>query len=341
MDAERTVTTRSDEAMKDRPFDLRPSDLLTMYRFMVLARTLDERCWLLNRQGRAPFVISCQGHEACQVGSAMALRRGTDWVHPYYRDLGVVLVMGLRPVDVLLGLLGRAGDPCSGSRQMPFHYSQPELRLLPCSSPVATQIPQAAGVALASRARGEDAVTVVYFGEGAASKGDFHEGVNFAAIHRLPVVFFCENNGWAISVPRHKQMAVPNVADRAAAYGIPGVVVDGLDPVATYEVTRQAVERARRGEGPTLVEAKVERLVPHSSDDDDRTYRPPEDVARARERDPIPRFRDILRRAGVLDEQSDRALREEATRDVDEALAAAERAEYPGVVEAETHVYAG
>jgi 2-oxoisovalerate dehydrogenase E1 component alpha subunit len=311
-----------------------------MYRTMLLARTLDERMWALNRQGKAPFVISCRGQEAAQVGSAWALRPRYDWVLPYYRDVGVVLVLGMTPTDILLGVFARATDPNSGARQMPNHWSSVPLRILSRSSPVATQVPHAAGVALASKIRGEDAVTACYFGEGATSKGDFHEGLNFAAIHRLPVVFVCENNGYAISVPQHKQMAVPSVAARAAAYGIPGVSVDGNDPLAVYAAMREAVNRARRGEGPTLIEAKTYRLVPHSSDDDDRTYRSREEVEAWRQRDPIPRFRRYLEEHALLDAAADQALRASIAAEVDRATDEAEQAPPPAPHTALEHVFA-
>ncbi|MBI4505289.1 MAG: thiamine pyrophosphate-dependent dehydrogenase E1 component subunit alpha [Chloroflexi bacterium] len=311
-----------------------------MYRTMLLARALDERMWALNRQGKAAFVISGQGQEAAQVGSAWALRPGHDWVLPYYRDLGVVLVLGMTPTEILLGVLARATDPNSGARQMPNHWSSVPLRIVSQSSPVATQVPHAAGVALASRLRGEDAVTACSFGEGATSKGDFHEGLNFAAIHRLPVVFVCENNGYAISVPQHKQMAVPSVAARAAAYGIPGVAVDGNDPLAVYAAMREAVARARRGEGPTLIEAKTYRLVPHSSDDDDRIDRSRAEVEAWRQRDPLPRFRRYLEEQALLDAAADQALRVGVAAEVDAATEEAERAPLPAPEDALAHVFA-
>src|SRR5205807_7744684 len=176
-----------------------------MYRHMVRARVLDERLWVLNRQGRAPFVISCQGHEAAQVGIAMALRPGYDWVAPYYRDLALTLVLGMTPLDHLLAVLARADDPNSGGRQMPAHYGCRRYNIITTGSSVGTQLLHATGIALASRMRGEDAVTFTSCGEGATSEGDFHEALNFAATCRLAVIFVVENNGFAISVPWEKQ----------------------------------------------------------------------------------------------------------------------------------------
>jgi 2-oxoisovalerate dehydrogenase E1 component alpha subunit len=314
--------------------------LLDAHYWMTLARALDDRMWALNRQGKAPFVISCCGHEAAQVGSALALTPGADWVLPYYRDLGVMLVLGLTPREAMLQFMARAADPCSGGRQMPGHWSYPRLRVVTGSSPVATQILHATGVALASKLKREPDVTAVYFGEGSTAGGDFHEGLNFAGIHRLPVVFVCENNGYAISQRQSKEMAVDNVADRAAGYGMPGEVVDGNDLIAVYGAMRRAVERARRGDGPTLLEAKTYRLVPHSSDDDDRIYRSREEVAAWRRRDPLTLFRSQLTDLGVLDEPAVQATLRRVAQEVDDATAYAEQAPPAPPQSALTHVYA-
>ncbi|MBX6350604.1 MAG: thiamine pyrophosphate-dependent dehydrogenase E1 component subunit alpha [Clostridia bacterium] len=311
-----------------------------MYRAMLLARRLDERQWVLNRMGRAPFVISCQGHEAAQVGCAWALTPGKDFVLPYYRDLGVVLTVGMTPREVMLDFLARAEGPSSGGRQMPGHYSHPRLRIVSQSSTVAVQALHAAGIAYAARMRGEDSVCYVSFGEGAAQQGDVHEAFNWAGIYRLPVIFVCENNKYAISVSHTKQMAVENVADRAAGYGFPGVVVDGSDPVAVYRAMKEAVERARKGEGATLIEAKVERLVPHSSDDDDRTYRSREEVEEAKKRDPLLTFAERLKKEGLLDDARREELEAEVKRAVDDATEYAEKAADPRPQDLYTRLYA-
>jgi 2-oxoisovalerate dehydrogenase E1 component alpha subunit len=312
----------------------------TMFRFMLLARMLDERMWLLNRSGKAPFVISCQGHEAAQVGAAMALTPGKDFVLPYYRGLATVLVMGMTPREIMLAALARAEDPNSGGRQMPAHYSHRGLRIVTQSSPVGTQIAHAAGVGLAEKIRRGDAVAWASFGEGTTSQGDFHEGINLAAVHRLPVIFQCENNDYAISVPMHMQMAVSSVADRAGAYGIAGMKVDGTDVLATYTATRAAVERARAGEGPTLIEAKCIRLTPHSSDDNDRTYRPADELKAMRSSDPIVKFREYLRAEGVMDDAQEQELREQLRRAIDDATSYAEQAPPPDPNTLLDHVYA-
>lgn len=274
---------------------LTDNQVLKMYELMLLARRLDERMDILQRQGKAHFHISCRGQEATQVGCAFALEPGKDWVHAYYRDLGVMVTLGITPRTILLAWFNKRNDPASGGRQMPAHWGYKHFNVVTQSSPVSTQIPQAAGIAYASKLRGDDAVTYCSFGEGGSSKGDFHEGLNFAGIHKLPVIFVCENNRYAISVEQHKQMAIENVADRAAGYGIEGVVVDGQDVLAVYEAMQQAVERARAGKGATLIEAKTYRIVPHSSDDDDRLYRSREEVEYYRtEGDPLNRLSTYL-----------------------------------------------
>ena len=312
---------------------------LRMYEVMRLARAVDERMWLINRQGRAPFVISCQGQEGAQVGTAAALRPGYDWVAPYYRDAGVVLWFGMTARDQMLSFFARREDPNSGGRQMPGHFGSRRLHIVTGGSPVATQLLHAAGVALASKQRKEDAVTAVYFGEGSTSQGDTHEAMNFAAIHKLAVVFVCENNGYAISVPQSGQMAIANVADRAAGYGFPGAVVDGNDVLACYEAARQAVERARRGEGPTLIEVKTYRFTAHSSDDDDKRYRKAEEVAIWRQKDPILRYAGYLREAGTLTDQREADITDRVTVQVDEATEYAEQAPDPTPDDLTTFVY--
>jgi 2-oxoisovalerate dehydrogenase E1 component alpha subunit len=324
----------------DSATDVDERTLLEMYRYMLLARALDERMWLLNRSGKAPFVISCQGHEAAQVGAAFALERGKDFTLPYYRGLATVLVMGMTPREVMLAVFARAADPSSGGRQMPAHYGHRKLKIITQSSPVGTQIAHAAGVGLAEKIRGGDAVAWVSFGEGTSSQGDFHEAINLASVHNLPVIFQCENNDYAISVPMSKQMAVHSVADRGAAYGIPGVKFDGTDVLAAYAATREAVARARAGAGPTLIEARCIRLTPHSSDDNDRTYRPADEIKGLRAHDPIARFRDFLHEHGALDDAQEHALREQLRAEVDDATTYAENAPLPDPSTLLRHVYA-
>jgi 2-oxoisovalerate dehydrogenase E1 component alpha subunit len=281
--------------------DLSEDDLRRVYRLMALTRAVDEKAWSLNRQGRLPFVASCRGHEAAQVGSAVALRAGHDIVFTYYRDIGVALTLGMQARDLFFSSFGKPTPVNGSSRHLPWHLIHKDLKLMPVTSVVGTQIPQAAGAALAQKLRGEDAVTIVYFGDGATSEGDFHEGMNWAGVHKLPVIFFCQNNGYAISVPVARQMPVVNVADRAPAYGFEGLTVDGTDPEAVFRATKAAAEKARAGGGPTLIEAKLRRLRPHSSDDDDRRYLSEEEREALQRHDPMDAFRQTLLRRGVLD----------------------------------------
>jgi 2-oxoisovalerate dehydrogenase E1 component alpha subunit len=302
---------------------LSETDLLDIHRTMLTARLIDEAAFRLNRQGKAPFVVPVSGHEGCQVGTAWALERGRDVWLPYYRDLGVVLVGGMTPYEVFLGLFAKADDPTSGGRQMPAHWRSRRLGIMSHSSPIGTQVPHAAGIAFAVKYRAEDAVVACWFGEGATSEGDWHEGLNFAGIHRLPVIFICENNHYAISVSQSKQMAVEDVASRAHGYGFPGVVVDGNDPIACYATMKTAVERARSGEGPTLIEAKTYRFQPHTSDDDDRSYRSREEVDEAKHHDPIVRFSAELKRLGIADDAGLETLAAEVKADIDKQIDAA------------------
>ena len=282
---------------------LSDADLLEMLPRMTLVRTLDERIWMLNRQGKAAIVASSQGHEAGQIGSVWALQKGKDQFYIYYRDLAVMLMLGMTPTEIMAGFLAKEGEPLSGARQFPTHGAYPDIGLVNISNVVGTHIPQAVGAALANRMRGDDGIVITYFGDGASSVGDCHEAMNFAAIHDLPVIFFCENNKYAISVPISKQMAVESIASRAEGYGMPGIEVDGCDIMAVYEATSEAARRARSGQGPTLIEAHVERYLPHTSDDDDTRYRPREELEEARKRDPLKILSDQLRAIGVLTDQ--------------------------------------
>jgi len=330
-------------AATQAPQRIQPLDdksLLDMYRQMVLSRTLDERVWMLNRQGKAAIVASAQGHEAAQIGSTWALQRGKDLFYIYYRDLAVLLTLGMTPLEIMSGFLAKEGEPLSGARQFPTHGAHPEYGIVNLSNVVATQIPQAVGAALAMKMQGKDAVVIANFGDGASSTGDCHEGMNFAAVHKLPIIFFCENNGYAISVPLSQQMAVESVASRAVGYGMPGVVVDGCDIVAVYEATSEAARRARRGQGPTLIEARVERYLPHTSDDDDSRYRPREEIEEARKRDPLIILSARLKSMNVLDDSLDEQIRDQARQTVNAATDAVEAAPYPGAEDFYKHVYA-
>ena len=319
---------------------LSADDVVGMYRTLLLARFVDQKAWNLTRTGKARFYIPAEGQEAAQVGSAWALRAGHDVALPYYRDIGVVLTLGMTPYEILLAVLAKGDDPNSGARQMPNHWGARRLGIITGSSPIGTQFPHAAGLALASTLRGDDKVTVTWFGEAAASKGDFHEALNFAGIHRLPAVFVCENNGYAISVGMRKQSAVPDVADRAASYGFEGVVVDGNDTLDVYAATQSAVARARNGGGPTLIEAKTYRLMPHTTDDEDRVYRSRAEVKEWRQRDPVPRLKRYVLEQGLLTAAEASRLEAAARDEVAEASRQAEATAPPDPSTAGDRVYA-
>lgn len=314
-------------------------DVVAMYRTMLLTRMLDDRLWQLNRQGRAHFAVPVAGHEGV-AGYAFALDHARDYMLPHYRDLAALVAWGLTPRDIFLSLFAKANDGSSGGKQMFAHWSIPDLRVLSLSSPQPNHVTHAVGIALASKIRRENAVVWTGFGEGSSSKGDIHESMNFASIHKLPIVFCCENNKYAISVPQQKQMAVENVADRAAGYGIPGVVVNGRDPLEVYTCATEAIDRARRGEGPTFIEIKVYRLMPHTSNDDDRRYRTREEVEAERANDPVALLRARLIKEKSWDDARDAALQQELRALIDEGQAFADASPAPTVQDAFTNVYA-
>jgi 2-oxoisovalerate dehydrogenase E1 component alpha subunit len=254
--------------------------------------------------------------------------------------MGVVLAFGMTPKELMLSGFAKAEDPNSGSRQMPGHFGQKKNRIVTGSSPVTTQVPHAVGIALAGKMEKKDLVTFVTFGEGSSNQGDFHEGANFAGVHKLPVIFMCENNKYAISVPIEKQLACEKVSDRAIGYGMPGVTVDGNDPLEVYKAVKEAADRGRRGEGPTLVETVSYRLTPHSSDDDDRSYRAPDEVAKAKTKDPIITFGAYLKETGVLNDELESEINERVMKLVNEATDYAENAPYSVPEDALKYVYA-
>ena len=313
--------------------------VMEMYEQMLMARMIDERMWLLNRAGKIPFVISCQGQEGAQVGAAMALNKEKDYVLPYYRDMGVVLTFGMTPKELMLSGFAKAEDPNSGGRQMPGHFGQKKNRIVTGSSPVTTQLPHAVGFALAAKIKNEDFVAFTTLGEGSSNQGDFHEGINFASVHDLPCIFMVENNKYAISVPIEKQLNCKNVSDRAIGYGIHGETVDGNDPLAVYEAISKARERAVNGEGPSLIETVSYRLTPHSSDDDDSVYRSKEEVAEAKKIDSIITFGAYLRETGLLTDEKEAEIRSKLKKVIDEATEYAEEAPYAEAESALKYVY--
>jgi len=315
-------------------------DLIEMYKLMAITRAVDERMWILNRAGKIPFVISGQGHEGAQVGLAYPLRKGHDWMVPYYRSVASLITFGMSPREIMLAQFARGVDPSSGGRQMPGHYGIKDRNILSVSSPVATQLLHATGIAWAAKLKKTDQVVITYIGEGSSNQGDFHEGLNFAGIHKLPVIYVVENNGYAISVPMALQSAVEDIAVRGAGYDMPGVIVDGSDVLACYRAGKEAIERARSGEGPTLIEAKVSRLTAHSSDDQQTKYRTAEELEAEKGKDPLPVFRDQLRAAGMIDEEGEAAILAESRKVVEDATEWAETQADPDPATAQRHVYA-
>ncbi|MCQ2010013.1 MAG: thiamine pyrophosphate-dependent dehydrogenase E1 component subunit alpha [Sporolactobacillus sp.] len=319
-----------DTLVKNRHQNLGLSDevVLSMYESMLKARRVDERLWLLNRAGKIPFVVSCQGQEAAQVGAAFGLNREKDYVAPYYRDFGFVFAWGMTVKEMMLNNFAKAEDPSSAGRQMPGHFSYRKLRMLSHSSPVTTQNPHAVGIALAAKIKGDDLVSFVDFGEGSSNQGDFHEAANFAAVHKLPVIFMCENNQYAISVGLKHQLACAHVSDRAVGYGMFGKSFDGNDPLAAYAAVKEAADRAHRGEGPTLLEANCYRLMPHTSDDNDMTYRTKQEVDEAKKHDGVLTFAAYLRSVGVLTEEREKQMEDQVRKEIDEATDYAENAPF-------------
>jgi pyruvate dehydrogenase E1 component alpha subunit len=294
---------------------LAPDDLKRLYRAMVLGRRLDERMIRLQRQGRIGTFAPIKGQEASQIGSVFTLGP-KDWMVPSFRETGAMIWRGWPIERILAFYAGRleGGQPA------------PEQHDLPVTIPVATQLPHAVGLAYAIQYRGDDAVVMVYFGDGATSEGDFHEAANFAGVWHGPVVFVCQNNQWAISVPLKKQTNSHTIAQKALAYGFPGVQVDGNDVLAVYAASREAVDRARAGGGPTLIECVTYRLGMHTTADDPTKYRADEEVKAWEQKDPLTRFRVYLEKKKLLDASVDEQVDEEIARAVErfEAMPAAD-----------------
>jgi 2-oxoisovalerate dehydrogenase E1 component alpha subunit len=316
-------------------------EYLQIHRWMCMSNALDDRMHALVKQGRAPFVGSSRGHEGIQVGATAALDRERDWLVPHYRGLGNAVAMGLTAREWMLAVFAKADDPLSAGRNIPGGcYSSRRLRIISVSQVVAAWIPKAAGVAYAARLNGESSVVLCTFGDGATSKGDFHEGLNFAAIHKLPVVFVCENNGWAISVPLRLQAGNPNLAERAIGYGMAGVTVDGTDVPACYQAVLEAVARARAGGGPTLIDAKIWRINSHTSEDNQAKYRPQEEIEEAARHDPLLRFEDWLVARSWLSGEHALRIRAECDQEASDAADWAEQQPDPRAEDTLSQVFA-
>ena len=280
--------------------DLSHEDLLKMHRYMLTVRRLNEKGMSLQRQGRIGFFMESTGQEACQIGMSYTLSP-IDWAFPSYRDPGTCLVKGV-PLSALFDqIMGNSADESNG-RQMPVHWGFSKWKIVSLSSPIGSKLLHAVGIAYAAKFRGEKSVALASFGEGATSQGEFHAAMNFAGVWKTPVIFFCENNQYAISLPVRRQTASESIAIKAEAYGFEGVQIDGNDILAVYKATKSAVDKARSGGGPTLIEAITYRMGGHSTSDDPKVYRSPEEVELWNKRDPIARFTAYLIKKGILSE---------------------------------------
>ena len=308
--------------------DVADDVLRNIFDKMSLVRIMDDRMMRLQRQGRLGFYMKAIGEEATHF--AVAPLRANDWVYPSYREQGAWFWRGYTIKQFIDQLFGNSNDPVKG-RQMPVHHSANWLNLVSISSPVGTQIPQAVGSAYAAKVLGKDDVSMVYFGEGTSSTGEFHVGMNFAGVWKAPVVFLCRNNGWAISVSAAKQCAAKSFASKAVGYGMPGVRVDGNDILAVLQVANEAIERARAGDGPTMIEALTYRVQGHSSSDDPSVYRDPKEPEVWEQRDPLNRMRTYLKHRGLWDEAWEKDLGERYNQEITDALAASDATPPPPV----------
>ncbi|MBD5634455.1 MAG: thiamine pyrophosphate-dependent dehydrogenase E1 component subunit alpha [Candidatus Eremiobacteraeota bacterium] len=313
---------------------------LGLMRNMLMQRAVDTRGFQLNRQGKIAIAMGSEGHEAVQAGTGLAFERGRDILYPYYRNTGLVLACGFSLDDLFRSQFARKTDR-TGGKSIINHITAKDLGIASISSIIAAQCTHAAGAAYALKLRRENGrVVFCQFGEGATSEGEWHEAMNFAAVAHLPLVFVCENNRWAISTPQSKQMANPDVAARAAGYGMTSEIVDGFDPFAVYRAVRTARDRAASGGGPALIEAKCYRFLSHTTDDDDRTYRTREEVEAQRELDPVPRFERRLVEAGLSTEAEIASLRVEVTHTVNATTDRIEAEPAPDARELYDNVYA-
>lgn len=297
---------------------LSDSDIKRIYELLVLSRIFDQRALSLQREGRIGTYASILGQEASQVGSAFAIET-SDWIFPSFREMGVYITMGY-PVEMLFQYW--SGD--ERGMKAPDH-----LNIFPLCVPVGTQVPHAVGAAMAAKYRKDNIAVICYFGDGGTSKGDFHEGFNMAGVFKLPVVFICQNNQWAISVPREKQTASKTIAQKAFAYGFEGIQVDGNDVFAVYKATKEALEKAKKGEGPTFIECFTYRLSDHTTADDATRYRSKEEVEFWKTKDPILRIKIFMKEKGLWTEEYHKEVEESAKTIVDEAVKKEESIQKP------------
>jgi pyruvate dehydrogenase E1 component alpha subunit len=313
------------------PEGIAAEELVRMLRAMVLLRAFDERAVALQRQGRIGTYPMFSGEEATQVGPALACEQ-QDWWFPSYRQSAIGVLRGVEPSTIYRYRRGYGGEQ--------GFWNAREHRVAPICIPIATHLPHAVGLAWAALIKGDPVASLVWFGDGATSEGDFHEALNFAAVQRAPVIFLCVNNQWALSTPLHRQTATATIAEKAAAYGMPGTRVDGFDVVACRVVAREALERARSGGGPTLIEALCYRLGPHGTADDPSRYRDEAETERWRHLEPIARMAGYMRRLGCLDDAAEAEIRAEARRRIDRAVIELEEAQPPGREVLFDYVYA-
>jgi pyruvate dehydrogenase E1 component alpha subunit len=318
--------------------DLSKEDLLRMHRYMLTVRRFSEKGMSLQRQGRIGFFMESTGQEACQIGMSYALSPG-DWAFPSYRDPGTCLVRGVTLSALFDQVMGNSADEAKG-RQMPVHWSFREAKIVSLSSPIGSKLLHAVGVAYAAKFRGEKSVALASLGDGATSQGEFHAAMNFAGVYKTPVVFFCENNQYAISMPVRRQTASGSIAIKAEAYGFEGVQIDGNDILAVYKATKSAVDKARSGGGPTLIEAITYRMGGHSTSDDPSVYRSPEEVEMWRTRDPIKRFTAYLMKKGMLTEKENQRYMEEIDAEMTRVIKEREAVPPPAPSTLFTDVYA-
>jgi pyruvate dehydrogenase E1 component alpha subunit len=310
---------------------------LKIYEAMVQTRVMDDRLMTLQRQGRIFFYLASSGQEACAVGSAAAMTPD-DWAVPGYRQPGMFLFRGVTVKQIVAQCFGNQWDPTKG-RQMPVHYAFKDQNMVSISSPIGTQVIQAAGVAMAMKRKNHKNVAVTFIGDGGTSSNDFHAGMNFAAVDKAPCIIICENNGWAISVPIEKQTASETFAQKAVAYGMPSRRVDGNDALATYKATKEARDRAVRGEGPTFLEFVTYRMAGHSSSDDPKRYRPEAWCDAARQKDPIERFKLYLEGRGLWDATKEEQLWARCRETVNTAIQENERVPRPELESLFSDVY--
>ena len=313
------------------PDALGEKELTQLFRWLVLLRVYDERSVALQRQGRIGTYALYWGEEGTQAGPLFACEDG-DWVFPSYRQNAIGILRGVPASTILAWWRGYGG-------KLGF-YNPREHRVGPICVPIATHLPHAVGVAWAAKIRGDRTASLSWFGDGATSEGDFHEAMNFASVFKVPTVFFCVNNQWAISTPYSKQTASATIAEKAAAYAMPGVRVDGFDPIACWKATRDALERARAGDGPTLIEAYCYRLMAHGTADDPRLYRDESEVERWRDLEPVGRMATFMKRQGILDDDTEASILAEAKQTIADAVTEMESMPHPGQEILFDHVYA-